>query len=263
VKVRRGLAAGTCAVAVGGRYALDMAWEVGDQWQRGVEVAAAVLCGAVVASFSRDDPPRRPWLLVTIALALVPGIRLASAYGWGVGGLSLQNLLLILGNLVFAAVMPVFARVLGSSDLLSERTGEARNRALLTISAIAACGLAFVFYNFGQLVGHGAPTSVDEWAKAIASAASTLSDAIIFAGGLYLVWLLRPMVGGSLARPYSLMALGGAAFLVLDVVLVSAGLTAQTQLKDEIPKLVGTLAFSCFAAAALVQLALLRAGRRG
>jgi hypothetical protein len=263
MKVVRGLASGVCALAVGGRYACDALWDAGDQWQRGVEVAAALLCCAVVTSFSADDPPRRPWLLLAVALALVPVIRLASAYDWAVAGVSAQNLMLIAGNLMFASVMPAFARVLGSSDLLSERTGEARNRALLTISAIAACGLAFVFYNFGQLFGRGAPTSVDAWVGVIADGASTLSDSIIFAGGLYLVWLLRPMVGGSLARPYSMMALGGAAFLVLDVVLVSAGLTAQTDLKDASAKLLGTFAFSCFAAAALVQLALLRAARRG
>lgn len=263
MKVVRGLASGACVVAVGGRYACDALWQAGDAWQRGVEVASVALCAAVVAEFSAGDPPRRPWAVLTIALALIPVIRVASAFGWGAYGVSLQNLLLIAGNLAFAAVMPGFARVLGSSDLLSERTGDARVKAALTISAIAACGIAFIFYNFAELVGHGTPATRDAWASVIASGVSTLSDAIVFAGGLYLVWLLRPMVGGSLARPYLMMALGGAALLVIDVVLVSAGMTAQTQLKDGTAKLIGTFAFACFAAAALVQLALLRAGRRG
>lgn len=262
MKLVRGLAVGACAVAVGGRYALDALSGAGDAWQRGVEVAAVALCSAVVAQFSPGDPPRRPWLVLTVALALIPVVRLASSFGWELAGVSLQNLVLILGNLVFAAVMPAFARVLGSSDLLSERTGEARLKALVTISAIAACALAFILYNFSELVGHGTPGTRDAWASVIASGVSTLSDAIVFAGGLYLVWLLRPMVGGSLARPYLMMALGGAALLVVDVVLVSAGMTAQTQLTNATAKLIGTFAFSCFAAAALVQLQLLRSGAR-
>lgn len=258
-----GLALLTCGVAVGGRYACEALWGAGDAWQRGIEVASALAGGAVVAHFTAGDPPRRPWLVLTLALALIPVIRLASWMQWSVAEVSLKSGILIVGNVIFAAAMLGFSRVLGSSDLLSERTAEARVKAMLTVGAIAACGLAFIGYNVFELAARGVPTTRDAWASAIASGFSTISDAIVFAGGLYLVWLLRPMVGGSLARPYLLMAAGGAAFLVVDVMLIAAGATAQTDIADTTAKLIGTLAYSCFAAAALVQVALLRAGRRG
>src|SRR5690606_30516781 len=116
-------------------------------------------------------------------------------------------------------------------------------------------------YNTILVAWRGAPTTPDGWASVVANLVSTLSDALVFAGGLYLVWLLRPLVGGSLARPYLLMALAGAAFLVVDVFLATAGASAQTDLTTAIPKLIGTLAYSAFAAAALIQSSLLRAGR--
>lgn len=258
-----GLALLTCGLAVGGRYACEALWGVGDGWQRAIEVVTVIASGAVVASFTAGDPPRRPWMVLTLALALIPVVRLMSWLHWSVAEVSLKSGILIVGNVIFAAAMLGFSRVLGSSDLLSERTAEARARAMLTVGSIALLGLAFIGYNVFELVERGMPTTRDAWAGAIASGVSTVSDALVFAGGLYLVWLLRPMVGGSLARPYLLMASGGAAFLVVDVMLIGAGATTQTDIADSTAKLIGTLAYSCFAAAALVQVALLRAGRRG
>lgn len=260
----RGLALLFCLVAVGGRYAADVAFGGGDAWQRGVEVLTAALCAAVVAGFSADDPPRRPWVALLVAMALIPLIRLSAWLGWDVFDVQVHKLLLIVGNVFLVGTIVGFARVLGGSELLSERTGDARLRAALVVGALALCALAFIGYNVWELVQRGTPTTPDGWAGAISSAVSTLSDAIVFAGGLYLVWLLQPLVGGSIARPYLLMALGGAAFLVVDVALVAAGQTAQTDLSDRTIKLIGTLAYSSFAAAALIQVALLRAaGRRG
>ncbi len=257
-----GLALLTLSVAVGGRYACEALWGAGDAWQRGIEVLTALACGAVVAGFTAGDPPRRPWIVLTLAMALIPVVRLVSWLQWSVAEVSLKSGLLIVGNVIFAGAMLQFSRVLGSSDLLSERTAEARVKAMLTVGAIAAAGLAFIAYNVLELAARGMPATRDAWATAIANGISTVSDAIVSAGGLYLVWLLRPMVGGSLARPYLLMAAGGAAFLVVDVMLIGVGATTQTDNVGTQAKLIGTLAYSCFAAAALVQLTLLRAGRR-
>lgn len=250
-----------CAVAVGGRYACEHLWGAGDAWQRGVEVAAALLAAAVVFQFRRGDPPRRPWMALFVAMLIIPLMRLATWLGLTIGGVSLKNLLLIAGNVVLAATIITFARVLGASELLSDRTAADRTRAVVFVGALATCALAFLAHNVVGVVMRGPPTTPEAWAGAVANLVSTLSDALVFAGGLYLVWLLRPLVGGSLARPYLLMAVGGAAFLVVDVWLVATGGSAQTDLTASVPKLVGTLAFSCFAAAALIQAALLRAGR--
>ncbi|HEY8377719.1 MAG TPA: hypothetical protein VIK91_14585, partial [Nannocystis sp.] len=230
-------------------------------WQRGVEVVTAALCAAVVAGFHADDPPRRPWITLLVAMALIPLIRLSAWLGWRVADVQAYKLLLIVGNVFLAGTIIGFGRVLGSSELLSERTGAARLRAALVVGSLALCALAFIGVSVWELAQRGTPSTPDEWAGAVSNAVSTLSDAIVFAGGLYLVWLLQPLVGGSIARPYLLMAVGGAAFLVVDIALVAAGQTAQTDLTDHTIKLIGTLAYSSFAAAALIQAALLRSGR--
>lgn len=259
----RGLGLLCCLVAVGGRYAVDVLLGAGDAWQRGVEVLTAALCAGVVLHFSPGDPPRRPWTALLVSMALIPIVRLSTWLGWSIADVQARNILLFGGNLLLAGSIVGFGRVLGGSELLSERTGAARVRAMLLVAALAACGLAFIGYNVWELVERGMPTTRDGWAGAITSGVSTLSDAIVFAGGLYLVWLLQPLVGGSIALPYLLMAAGGAAFLVVDVALVAAGHTAQTDTTDSMVKLIGTLAYGCFAASALIQVALLRAGRRG
>lgn len=259
----RGLGLLFCAVAVGGRYLAEILFDAGGAWQRGVEFVSAGLCAAVVLRFSAGDPPRRPWTALLLSMALIPVVRLASEMGWSVAGVQLQHILLILGNIFLVGSIIGFGRVLGGSELLSERTGSARVKATLLAGALATCGLAFTGYNVFELVARGMPTTGDAWVRTIASGVSTVSDSIVFAGGLYLVWLLRPLVGGNIALPYLLMAFGGAAFLVVDVILVTAGATSQTDLTDSMAtKLIGTLAFSCFAAAALIQAVLLAPARR-
>lgn len=253
----RGLALLVCVLAVGGRYAAEALLGAGDAWHRSVEVLTAALGVIVVLRFKAGDPPRRPWSLLALALALIPMIRIASWQGWSVAEVQAKNILLIIGNILLASSIVGFGRVLGSSELLSERTGGARARAALVIGSLAAAGLAFIAYNVFELASRGMPTSGDAWVGALTSGVSTLSDAIVFAGGLYLVWLLRPLAGGSIALPYLLMAFGGAAFLVIDVWLVALGATAQTDLTDSTAKLIGTLAYSCFGAAALIQARLL------
>jgi len=258
------------AVAVGGRVLLDLQLGVaaGELWQRGVELVSAAAIVMVTLQFSAGDPPRRPWALLAVALALVPVIRLVSHLGVTLGDIKLAHLLLIGGNIVMAASVIGFARVLGSSELLSERTEEDRLRATAFVGLLALSALAVIGYNTFELAGRGLPAGAGAWVAAIATTLSTLSDALVAAGGLYLVWLLRPLIGGSLARPYLLLAVGAGAFLVVDIFLVAAGATTQTELvatdlRTLLPKWLGCLAFAGFGLAAATQAALLRsAGRR-
>lgn len=257
------------AVAVGVRVLLDLQFGVaaGEVWQRSIEV----LCGAVVVmvalQFSADDPPRRPWGLLGVAMALVPVIRLVSYLGLAVGDIKLAHLLLIGGNIIMAASVIGFGRVLGSSELLSERTAEDRLRATAFVGLLAVSALAVIGFNTFELAERGLPEGAGAWVAALATAASTFSDALVFAGGLYLLWLLRPLIGGSLARPYLLIAVGAGAFLVVDMFLVAAGATTQTELvgaelRTLVPKWLGCLAFTGFALAAATQAALMHSARR-
>lgn len=256
-------------VAVGGRMLLDLQFGVaaGELWQRGIEALCGLAIVMVALRFSAGDPPRRPWALLGISMALVPVVRLVSHLGVALGDIKLAHLVLIGGNIVMASSMIGFGRVLGSSELLSERTAEDRVRATAFIGLLAAIALAVIGYNTFELAERGLPVGPGAWVSAIATSVSTLSDALVFAGGLYLLWLLRPLIGGSLARPYLLIAVGAGAFLAVDIFLVTAGATTQTELvgtelRTLAPKWLGCLAFTGFTLAAATQSALLRSARR-
>lgn len=253
-------ALGCCLAALVGRAGLDQVG-LGEQWQRLVELASAVLVGAVVVQFSADDPPRRPWAALFVSMLIVPIARFSTWIGWTIAEVQVRNLLFIVGNLILAGSVIGFARVLGGSELLSDRTGVARVRASVTVSAIAGAALIFIGYNIVELISRGPPTTRDGWASAVTNAVSCFSDGMMFAGGLYLVWLLRPLIGGILALPYVMMALAGALFLVLDVLLIGLGAVAQTDVANTAVHLLGTLAYASFGAAAVVQLRLLRSAR--
>ncbi len=257
-------------IAVGGRVLLDLLLgiEAGEVWQRGIEVLSGAVVVMVALQFSAGDPPRRPWALLGVAMGLVPVIRLVSHYSVSVGDIKLAHLLLIGGNIFMAASVIGFARVLGSSELLSERTAADRLRATAFVGLLALSAIAVIGFHTFELAERGLPAGAGAWIAAIATTLSTICDALVFAGGVYLVWLLRPLLGGSLARPYLLLAVGAGAFLLVDMFLVAAGATTQTELvgtdyRTLLPKWLGCLAFTSFTLAAAPQAALLRSARRG
>lgn len=256
-------------VLVGGRALLDIT--VGpvaaEPWQRAVEVLTAAVTVAVALSFSAGDPPRRPWAVLAVAMAILPAVRLLSYFEVKLADVVAAHALLILGNIAMVTAVIGFGRVLGSSELLSDRTAEDRVRAKTIVTLLAAGALAMLAFPTLELALRGVPATLGAWVAASATIVSTLCDALVFAGGMYLVWLVRPLLGGSLARPYLLIAIGGGAFLVVDMLLVTAGATTQTELigadlRNIITKWLGCLAFTSFALAAATQFALLRSARR-
>ena len=257
------------ALLVGGRIVLDLFVGPGgaELWQRGVEVLTACATIAVMLQFSPGDPPRRPWTALAIAMALLPAVRALSYFQVKIGDIVAAHALLIVGNIAMTAAVIGFGRVLGSSELLSERSAAERLRATTFVVLLALAALAMLAFPTFELIVRGMPASAGAWTAAAATVVSTLCDAVVFSGGVYLVWLVRPLLGGSLARPYLMIAIGGGAFLVVDMFLVTAGVTTQTELlatapRNFLPKWLGCLAFTGFALAALTQLALLRSARR-
>jgi len=240
----------------------------GEAWQRGIEVATGALTIGVFLQFSAGDPPRRPWSLLMITLVLFLVGRLASWLGLMVGGIKLAHLVFIAGNLTIAASMIGFNRVLGSSELLSERTEADRWRALAFLGLLAVAAVAALGWNTWEVAGRGRPEGAAAWVGAILNIVSTLADVVVCAGGVYLVWLVRPLLGGSLARPYLLLAVSAGAALVGDFLLVAAGASVQTELtlanlSAHLVKWVGCLSYALIGLAAATQLWLLRsAGRR-
>jgi hypothetical protein len=257
------------AALVGGRALLDMTLgsDSAESWQRAVEVLTAAVTVAVALNFSAGDPPRRPWTVLATAMALLPVVRLLSHFQVKFAGIAAAHVLLIVGNVAMAAAVIGFGRVLGSSELLEERSAEDRVRATTFVALLATGALAMLAFPTLELVGRGVPATLGAWFAAAAIVVSTLCDALVFAGGMYLVWLVRPLLGGSLARPYLLIAIAGGAFLVVDMLLVTVGATTQTELlgtdlRTFVTKWLGCLAFTGFALAGATQFALLRSARR-
>lgn len=257
------------AACVLGRMALEqLDPTAGEAWQRGIEVVTCALTVGVFLQFSAGDPPRRPWALLMITLVLFVAGRLASWLALTVGEIKLAHLVFIAGNLAIAASMIGFNRVLGSSELLSERTDADRWRALTFVGLLALAAIAALGWNTWEVAGRGRPDSAAAWVGAILNIVSTLADVVVCAGGVYLVWLVRPLLGGSLARPYLLLAVSAGAALVGDFLLVAAGASVQTELtlanlSAHLVKWVGCLSYALIGLAAATQLWLLRsAGRR-
>lgn len=255
-------------IAVGGRVLLDLqlGTAAGEVWQRSVEVLTALVTGAVVFHFASDDPPRLPWTLFFVSMVIVPLVRLLSYLHVEAGGVAIAYVLLIIGNFFLAGTLVAFGRVLGSSELLSERTRDDRLRATAFVATLALGAVATLAYNTFEVAERGLPTTLGAWVAATANLVSTLCDAFAFAGSLYLVWLVRPLIGGLLARPYILIAAAAGVFLAVDILLVAAGAIVQTDLvatsiTSLLPKWLGCLAYTCLALAAGSQLALLRSLR--
>lgn len=263
-------AAPLLAVAVvAGRMALEqVSPAAGDAWQRGVEVLSAALTIGVFLQFSPGDPPRRPWALLMVAIVVIVAARVAAYFGLVLGDIKLEHLCFILGNTCVAAAVIGFNRVLGSSELLSERTESARWRVIAFVSLLAVAAVLALGWNTWEVFDRGAPTTPGGWVATIATIVSTSCDALVCAGGVYLVWLVRPLLGGSLARPYMLLAISAGMSLVVDFLLTAAGATTQTELhvfnfSATLAKWLGCLAYVLIGLAAATQLWLLRsAGRR-
>lgn len=256
-------------LCLAGRVALEQIDPVaGEIWQRCIEVLSGGAAVGVVLSFSPGDPPRRPWALLMAAIIFILGARITGYLDVVAGDIKLSHLCLITANLCVVVAVLGFNRVLGSSELLSERSEAARWRVLAFVGALALAAAAALGFNAWEVAARGTPNTPGGWIAATSSIVSTLCDVIVCTGGIYLVWLVRPLLGGSLARPYLLLAVSGGTSLVVDFLLVAVGVTAQTELSfinlsTQLAKWLGLLAYALIGLAAATQLWLLRSvGRR-
>ena len=257
------------ALCLAGRMLLERVDPAaGEAWQRGIEALAGVATVGVFLKFSPGDPPRRPWALLMATILIIIAARVLGYFGVVVGDIKLAHIGFILGNVCIAVAVIGFNRLLGSSELLSERTEADRWRALTVVGLLALGAVTALGYNAWSVADRGMPEGPGAWVAATSSLVSTLSDIIVCTGGIYLVWLVRPLLGGSLARPYLLLAVSAGMSLVVDFLLIAAGVTIQTELafanfSAQLARWLGCLAYALLGLAAANQLWLLRsAGRR-
>lgn len=227
--------------------------------QRGIEAFAGV--GALLAAlaFDRGDPPRRPWTLLACGMLLVPLARAMGYFGVAPGGLPLKHLLLLLSNILSVSALIAFHRVLVSTGLTPEWTDAARLRARLLIAVVGALAIALTVVQFKGL--DPATMDLGAWTGESVTTISTFADAVLFAGGLLLVRLVQPMLGGSVALPYVLVALGGACSMIVDLFSVLLKVTTQDQFEALLPIAIATVGWTAFGLAGVSQRMLVRSAR--
>ncbi len=185
---------------------------------RVVEMLAFVSVLLTAVQFDSEDPPRKPWMLLAIAFALVPLGRIAGYLSLEMMGVPLQHPALITSNLLYIAAVFSFGRVLRSSGLVPSLRDPENRGALRLGWALLITVSAIVIGIISKWAIEGTFDSAKAWSGFGVAAFSSIGDGAVFILGLYLVWLVRPLLGGSVARPYVLVATGGGLFIIINVI---------------------------------------------
>jgi len=209
------------------------------------ELLAVIAASLAAASFTVGDPPRRPWTLRALALALV--LVAHSLMRLSPAAPQLGLALLVLANLLGAAAIVGFIQLVRRSGLTAPLT---------TLGAAVLGGLAIAAAGALALVLVQVAPQAD--AKAVVIAVSTACDAVVFVGAALLLRLVLPLRGGLVAQPYALLVLDGLCYLVADLGLA----VTSPALVAAIPY-VSAIGGAAGASAGLAQAALLRPPRRG
>ncbi len=196
-------------------------WQVGtgsSVTNRVVEMLAFVSVLLTALQFDSDDPPRKPWLQLAIAFAFVPMGRAAGYLNLEMMGVPLQHPALIVSNVLYVLAVYNFGRVLRSSGLTPHlRDPENRNALRIGWGLVLTVGVIVIGIVTKWIV-EGTFDSAEAWSGLGVAAMSSIADGSVFILGLYLVWLVRPLLGGSVSRPYVLIATGGGIFIILNVI---------------------------------------------
>jgi hypothetical protein len=223
---------------------------------RGPQLLALAAYVGVVMHLRADDPPRRPWMLLSLANALV----LAAALVRALAPVELANArwtLLVAGNIVGPLGMFAFARLLGGSGLAPALDRPTRF-AVVGVATIATVhALAAIAARAAELtapIDTRAIVDFSGWSVLALGDAASLG----FAG--LVVARLRGMAGAALARPYLVIALASGLFLALDVVLALGGVDGYAALAPALLHL-PALAWGLGAGGALALIVLVRQAR--
>lgn len=224
------------------------------------EVLAGLGPLAAALSFDREDPPRRAWMILGVALSLVSLSRVIGYFGVGFGGVSGKLITVIISNILCVIGMFTLSRVLRGSGLTPEWTEHTGLRnAIIGIVILLTGASGYVFY---ELFAPGLPSDISGIINATATVISTIGDLLICSIGLFLVWLVRPMMGGSVAQPFLLVAAGGGVFIVVDVLTVLQRVTTSDQFTSPLHIGMAIFAWTAFALGGFAQLRVLRSGER-
>lgn len=217
------------------------------------EVLAVLGTGLAAFSLQADDPPRRPWLVFFLAMLTVPTARLVGMLELSLAGFPVKVLILIVSNVAIVAALYLFTRVLRDSGFAPDWDDpEARGTRNMLIGFVNLLGLAALANQYLVI------TRATSAANLTIQTVSIFADAAICAAGLYLMWLVRPLMGGSVAQPYLLIAIGGGVFIVMDFIQSIQQVATQDELASPVLTGMALLGWSCFALAGFAQRRLLK-----
>lgn len=217
------------------------------------EFLAVVGTGLVAFTLQRDDPPRRPWMVFFIAMITVPIARLVGMLGLSIAGFPVKVLILIVSNVAIVAALFLFTTVLRDSGFAPDWDDpEHRGTRNGLIGIISVLVLA-AFANEYLVITRATSTS-----NLVIQTISMFADTAICAAGLYMMWLVRPLMGGSVAQPFLLIAIGGGVFIVMDFIQTIQQVATQDELASPILTGMALLGWSCFALAGFAQRRLLK-----
>ena len=211
-------------------------------------VVAGLFAGAV--GFESGDPPRRGWVLVTLSqLGIFIG------HGLQVAELPHQQII-IAANVAWVVSIVLWVRNFGGSVLAPAWTP--RSRLTVALLVLVAVGTATTGVTLEIQAQRAAELAQRKEAWDVAyTLVSTMSDAAVFIGAVFLVRLVMPMSGGAFARPYLLLCVSAAIYLSLDLSLIVTGHASFAAFEGPLLKLAGLADGTSFAAG-LAQAALLR-----
>jgi hypothetical protein len=221
-------------------------------FQRAIEACAGLGVLAAALAFERGDPPLRPWATLAAAMLIVPLARLALYLDLNAGDAKVGYLLFILSNILCIVALLGFRRMLVSTGLTPEWTSSARIRAVVIAGIIVAACIGLISAQLNEMGDLSAMTAAGALSSSV-TLISIIADAVIFGIGLLLVRLVAPMMGGSVAQPYILVAIGGAIFLFVDLFSVLSQVTTQDQFTSPVPLALATVGWSAIALAGLSQ----------
>jgi hypothetical protein len=218
-----------------------------DPWvTTGLDIAIAAALLQAALAFSRDDPPRLGWMLAFAAQAFATISHVLTGHEWASSMAGLADPLTIVLNVCWVGSIVVFIRNVAASGLTAPWTAMAR--ALVGLAALAAGATAYAGLT-EMTSGSDAPTGV----VLASNAVSTVSDALVFVGAVVLVRMVLPMSGGTIARPYFLLAASAGAYLLVDAGMAFSSIDDYTAVSGNIEALLA-LADGALLAAGLTQL---------
>jgi hypothetical protein len=221
-----------------------------------VFVAAAAL--AVAGHLSMGDRPRRPWLVLALGALVLISARVVS---WLLPEGFSHEIVLMAANLLFVVGVADILSMIRSSPLVLPLAPRMKVMVGIAAGIASLAALLAVLIFAVRMIDAGWSGAVDDWTR-LAAIVGLFCDAAVFVICLYIAASVLPLAGGLAARPYLLISVSGAAFLMLDLIGIFVVDNFGYGGFGQWMRYAVLLAWALYAAAGVEQMLVLRFARR-